>query len=60
MTEDIQSVLLEPYTYICNKPGKDVRGILMDVFQSWLKIPEEKLSATLLHTAMIMDSNFKM
>jgi len=33
--------ILEPFTYISQVPGKDVRGILIDCFQTWLNIPRE-------------------
>lgn len=34
---------LEPFYYLSGIPGKDVRGSLIDCFQAWLKIPEEKI-----------------
>jgi len=33
---------LEPFNYINNVPGKDVRGKLIDCFQLWLNIPSEQ------------------
>lgn len=38
-------MLLEPYAYLKQIPGKDVRGHLIDCFQAWLQIPEEKVAA---------------
>ena len=35
--------LLEPYNYLKQIPGKDVRGHLIDCFQLWLEIPEDKM-----------------
>ena len=35
--------ILEPYSYIHQVPGKDVRGVLIDCFQMWLQIPLEKI-----------------
>lgn len=35
--------ILEPYSYISQVPGKDVRGVLIDCFQLWLGIPSEKI-----------------
>lgn len=34
---------LEPFNYLNQIPGKDIRGVLIDSFQSWLQIPEDKL-----------------
>jgi geranylgeranyl diphosphate synthase type 3 len=34
--------ILEPFTYISQVPGKDVRGVLIDCFQMWLRIPEDR------------------
>ena len=36
--------ILEPYVYISQVPGKDVRGVLIDCFQLWLGIPAEKIT----------------
>ena len=38
--------LLEPYRYINAIPGKDIRGKLIDCFQLWLHVPEEKDEST--------------
>jgi geranylgeranyl diphosphate synthase type 3 len=35
---------LEPYYYLSGIPGKDVRGSLIDCFQKWLHIGEEKIA----------------
>ena len=35
--------ILEPFQYINQIPGKDFRGLLIDCFQEWLHIPEDKL-----------------
>jgi len=34
---------LEPFRYICSTPGKNVRSKMIDCFQEWLQIPEEKV-----------------
>ncbi|GBG27829.1 Geranylgeranyl pyrophosphate synthase [Hondaea fermentalgiana] len=34
---------LEPWRYICKTPGKNVRSKMIDCFQEWLRIPEDKL-----------------
>lgn len=33
--------LLEPYAYVSELPGKNVRGHLVDAFQQWLTVPKE-------------------
>jgi geranylgeranyl diphosphate synthase type 3 len=50
---------MEPYEYLVSTPGKDVRGTLIDAFQRWLKIPEDKLQSikdivTKLHNASLL------
>jgi len=51
--------LLEPFRYINQIPGKDIRGRLIDCFQKWLRIPEEKITSikqiiTELHNASLL------
>ncbi|XP_044761989.1 geranylgeranyl pyrophosphate synthase-like [Coccinella septempunctata] len=36
--------LLEPFTYICQIPGKNIRSKLTRAFNHWMKIPEDTLS----------------
>ena len=53
--------LLESYYYLLNVPGKSIRSILINIFQKWLRIPEEKLViirdiVNSLHTSSLMDS----
>ncbi|KAJ8599833.1 hypothetical protein CTAYLR_005598 [Chrysophaeum taylorii] len=36
--------VLEPFKYISECPGKDIRGKLIDCFQEWLRIPESKIA----------------
>jgi geranylgeranyl diphosphate synthase, type III len=52
-------MVLEPMRYLESNPGKDVRGQLIDCFQQWLKIPDEKVDAvkgvvTDLHNASLL------
>ena len=35
--------VLEPYLYLGQILGKNVRGVLIDCFQEWIAIPEEKM-----------------
>lgn len=38
MDDAIQRKILEPYEYIRELPGKNVRGKLVDAFQLWLNV----------------------
>jgi len=54
-----EEILMEPYEYLMQQPGKNVRGILADAFQHWLKIPEARANAikeiiTKLHNASLL------
>lgn len=55
--------LLESYYYLLNVPGKSIRSILINIFQKWLHIPEEKLViirdiVNSLHTSSLMYSAY--
>jgi len=52
-------VLLEPFEYVCKIPGKKIRTKLIQAFNSWLQIPEDKLGqigevVEMLHNASLM------
>lgn len=52
-------VLLQPFRYVLQVPGKMIRGKLAQAFNYWMKIPEEKLSAIseitlMLHNASLL------
>lgn len=36
--------LLQPFTYICQIPGKNMRSKFSRAFNFWMKIPEDTLS----------------
>ncbi len=36
--------VLEPMNYLSRIPGKDIRGQLIDCFQTWLDIPQDKVT----------------
>ena len=36
-------ILLEPFTYLLRKKGKDIRPKLLKAFNVWLKVPNEKV-----------------
>ena len=59
LLHDQDSRCLEPFQYLLQMPGKDVRGSLIDCFQTWLQIPEDKLALVKdivghLHTASLL------
>lgn len=50
---------MESYNYLLNIPGKNIRSIMINIFQRWLQIPEEKLLiireiVNSLHTSSLM------
>ncbi|PWN41018.1 terpenoid synthase [Ceraceosorus guamensis] len=54
-----ERVLLEPFSYLASNPGKEIRGKLIDAFNCWLRLPEEKLGIVKdvvgrLHTASLL------
>ncbi|KIY66001.1 terpenoid synthase [Cylindrobasidium torrendii FP15055 ss-10] len=58
-TKDNETALLEPFDYISANPGKDMRSRLIQAFNLWLKVPEDKTSliariVTMLHNASLL------
>ncbi|XP_068243946.1 terpene synthase [Palaemon carinicauda] len=52
-------ILLQPFTYVLQVPGKMIRGKLAQAFNYWMRIPEDKLSAIseiiyMLHNASLL------
>ncbi|XP_078041169.1 geranylgeranyl pyrophosphate synthase quemao isoform X2 [Augochlora pura] len=52
-------ILLEPFSYILQVPGKQIRAKLAQAFNYWLKIPHDKLQAVgdiiqMLHTSSLL------
>jgi len=50
---------MEPFEYLLQVPGKDVRGKLIDAFNLWMKIPDNVLNeiktiVTMLHNASLL------
>ncbi|ETN08553.1 hypothetical protein F442_09311 [Phytophthora nicotianae P10297] len=43
--EENESKLLEPYAYISELPGKNVRGRMISAFQSWLRAPADAVES---------------
>ncbi|BFZ18010.1 hypothetical protein BsWGS_21049 [Bradybaena similaris] len=59
-TEDKhEQILLAPYRYICQIPGKQIRTKLSSAFNYWLQIPEDKMKIVseviqMLHNASLI------
>lgn len=54
-----EKILLGPYDYMINHPGKDIRKQLIDAFDAWLKVPKDSLVIItrvigMLHTASLL------
>jgi hypothetical protein len=50
-------ILLEPYEYLLQVPGKDVRGKLIDSFNKWLQISEPELNQIKTIVSMLHNSS---
>jgi geranylgeranyl diphosphate synthase type 3 len=58
-TQDKEQILLGPYDYLLQHPGKDIRKQLIAAFNSWLKLPPDSLAiitkvVAMLHTASLL------
>lgn len=56
---DKERILLGPYDYMVQQPGKDIRRQLIAAFNRWLQVPEESLAiitrvVVMLHTASLL------
>ncbi|OJA20804.1 hypothetical protein AZE42_06518 [Rhizopogon vesiculosus] len=54
-----ESLILEPFTYITSKAGKEIRTLLVEAFNLWLAVPREQLKiiehvVQMLHNASLM------
>ena len=54
-----EKILLGPYDYMFDQPGKDIRKQLIAAFNAWLKVPDESLAIItkvvgMLHTASLL------
>lgn len=54
-----EKILMGPYDYMHQHPGKDVRRQLIQAFNSWLQVPPESLAiiskvVTMLHTSSLL------
>ena len=56
---DNERIVLGPYDYMLQHPGKDIRRQLINAINVWLKVPPESLSiitkvVAMLHTASLL------
>jgi len=54
-----EKILLGPYDYMFNQPGKDIRKQLIAAFNAWLNVPEKSLAIItkvigMLHTSSLL------
>ncbi|KAI0390112.1 terpenoid synthase [Xylariaceae sp. FL0594] len=54
-----EKILTEPFDYLMAHPGKDIRTLLINAFNIWLKVPQDKLAiisrvVAMLHTASLL------
>lgn len=58
-SQEKEKILFGPFDYMLGHPGKDIRGQLIEAFNSWLQVPEESLAIIskvvgMLHTASLL------
>lgn len=58
-SQENERIVLGPYNYMSQHPGKDIRRQLINAFNAWLKVPAETLevintAVAMLHTASLM------
>ena len=58
-SEEKERILMGPYDYMFDHPGKDIRKQLIAAFNAWLKVPEASLKIItnvvgMLHTASLL------
>lgn len=58
-SQDKEKILLGPFEYMFQHPGKDIRTLLIKAFNEWLRVPEESLAIItkvvgMLHTASLL------
>ncbi|KAI9734588.1 MAG: geranylgeranyl pyrophosphate synthetase [Cirrosporium novae-zelandiae] len=54
-----EKIIMGPYDYMVDHPGKDIRKQMISAFNAWLHVPEESLAiiakvVTMLHTASLL------
>ncbi|XP_034964306.1 geranylgeranyl pyrophosphate synthase [Zootoca vivipara] len=55
--ESSKRILLEPYNYLLQLPGKQVRTKLSQAFNHWLNVPEDKLQVIIEVTEMLHNAS---
>lgn len=58
-SQEKERIVMGPYEYLLNSPGKDIRKQLIEAFNAWLKVPPESLAIItnvvgMLHTASLL------
>ncbi|KAJ4471416.1 farnesyltranstransferase [Lentinula aciculospora] len=58
-TQQNEDAVLEPFTFITSNPGKDMRRRLIEAFNIWLNVPQDKITiiariVNMLHAASLM------
>ena len=58
-SQEKEKIVLGPFEYLYDHPGKDIRKQLIAAFNAWLKVPEESLVIItkvvgMLHTASLL------
>ena len=58
-SQEKERIVMGPYEYLLNSPGKDIRKQLIEAFNAWLKVPSESLGIItnvvgMLHTASLL------
>ncbi|KAI1189538.1 isoprenoid synthase domain-containing protein [Nemania serpens] len=54
-----EKIILSPYDYIASEPGKEFRTLLLNAFNTWLEVPQDKLAiitkvVRMLHTSSLL------
>ena len=54
-----ERIVLGPYEYLMDKPGKDIRSQMIGAFNAWLKVPDDRLAIInkvigMLHTSSLL------
>lgn len=58
-SERNENILMGPYDYMLQQPGKDIRRQLIHAFNAWLEVPSESLEiinrvVAMLHSASLL------
>lgn len=58
-SQENEEIIMGPYDYMLQHPGKDLRRQMINAFNAWLKVPSESLAVitkvvAMLHTASLL------